>query len=147
MAYPAENTTQRPIDISTSLQGQLERSKTTIMEEISQRNLQYFGDEVEKLDTWADDLKVVLEQEIKEHDREIQEVRRTAKVAPDLHEKLHWQKRQKELEKQRNKKRRELFDRQDEVDDRREMLITELEEKMNQTIEEQHLFTISWEVI
>ena len=147
MAYPAENTTQRPIDINTSLQGQLERSKTTIMEEISQRNLQYFGDEVEKLDTWADDLKVVLEQEIKEHDREIQEVRRTAKVAPDLHEKLHWQKRQKELEKQRNKKRRELFDRQDEVDDRREMLITELEEKMNQTIEEQHLFTISWEVI
>jgi len=147
LAYPAENTTQRPIDINTSLQGQLERSKTTIMEEISQRNLQYFGDEVEKLDTWADDLKVVLEQEIKEHDREIQEVRRTAKVAPDLHEKLHWQKRQKELEKQRNKKRRELFDRQDEVDDRREMLITELEEKMNQTIEEQHLFTISWEVI
>ena len=90
---------------------------------------------------------MVLEQDIKETDREIREVRRTAKIAPDLHEKLHWQKKQKELEKMRNKKRRELFDRQDEVDERRESLIVELENKMNQTVEEQVLFSISWEVV
>jgi len=34
--------------------------------------------EVQKLDAWADDLKVGLEQEIKEIDRQIKEVRRTA---------------------------------------------------------------------
>ncbi len=46
----------------------------------------------------------------------------------------------------RNKQRKELFDRQDEVDERRETLINQLEEKIDQRTEQQHLFTISWEV-
>jgi hypothetical protein len=147
LAFPITKTVGSSFSESPLLKEQLSRRKTEIVGEITQRNLQYFEDEVDKLDAWADDLKVVLEQDIKETDREISEVRRTAKLAPDLNEKLHWQKRQKELEKLRNKKRRELFDKQDEVDDRREELISLLEEKMNQKIEEQHLFTITWEIV
>lgn len=139
--------TQASFLVEPIIDKELSKTKQELLGDISQRNLRYFEDEVEKLDAWADDLKVVLEQSIKETDREIREVRRTAKLAPDLHEKLHWQKKQKELEKLRNKKRRELFDRQDEVDDRREQLITELENKMNQTVEEQVLFSITWEVV
>ncbi|WP_255558175.1 SNF2-related protein [Zhongshania aquimaris] len=147
MAFPISNIHSASFVESPHLQDQLSRRKTEILGEITNRNLQYFEAEVEKLEAWSDDLKVVLEQDIKETDREIREVRRTAKVAPDLNEKLHWQKRLKDLERLRNKKRRDLFDKQDEVDDRREELITVLEEKMNQKIEEHHLFTITWEVI
>lgn len=147
MAFPISSSNTSSFSEAPRLQEQLSRRKTDILSEITNRNLQYFEAEVEKLEAWSDDLKVVLEQDIKETDREIREVRRTAKIAPDLNEKLHWQKRLRELEKLRNKKRRDLFDKQDEVDDRREELITVLEEKMNQKIEEQHLFTITWEVI
>ena len=126
---------------------ELSRAAQEILGDISQRNLKYFEAEAEKLDAWADDLKVILEQDIKETDRDIREVRRAAKLAPDLHEKLHWQKKQKELEKLRNKKRRELFDRQDEVDERREVLITELENKMQQSVDQKVLFSITWEVV
>ena len=101
---------------------------------------------MEKLDGWADDLKVGLEQEIKELDKEIKDVRRTAKAAPDLEDKLNWQKKQRELEKLRSRKRRELFDKQDEVDSRREELISELEDKLQQKIEESRLFTVAWAV-
>ena len=146
-AYPVRNESLNTFTLSPTINKELSRAKQKLLGDISQRNLKYFEAEVEKLDSWADDLKVVLEQEIKETDREIREVRRTAKLAPDLHEKLHWQKKQKELEKLRNKKRRELFDRQDDVDERREGLITELENKMNQTVEEQVLFSITWEVV
>lgn len=147
LAYPVDTETQTTFPVVPTIAEELSRAKQELLGDISQRNLKYFEAEVEKLDAWADDLKVVLEQDIKETDREIREVRRTAKLAPDLHEKLHWQKKQKDLEKLRNKKRRELFDRQDEVDERRESLITELEAKMNQTVEEQVLFSIIWEVI
>ncbi|EIW88919.1 SNF2-like protein [Alishewanella agri BL06] len=147
LSYPIQSDFQTAFTVSPVIDKELSRAKQELLGDISQRNLKYFVAEVEKLDAWADDLKVVLEQDIKETDREIREVRRTAKLAPDLHEKLHWQKKQKELEKLRNKKRRELFERQDEVDERRESLITELEEKMNQTVEEQVLFSITWEVI
>ncbi len=40
---------------------------------ISERNGKYFEAEAEKLDSWADDLKVALEREIKEMDRQIRE--------------------------------------------------------------------------
>lgn len=147
LSYPVVTVADKQFPLSSKIEKELARRKSTILDEIIHRNLEYFDIEVDKLDAWSDDLKVVLEQEIKETDREISEVRRTAKLAPDLNEKLHWQKRQKVLEKLRNKKRRELFDRQDEVDDQREKLIAELEGKMNQNIEQKDLFSITWEVI
>jgi len=133
--------------LSEELSEELSRRKTDILLEVNQRNLKYFETEVDKLDSWADDLKVGLEQEIKQLDKEIREVRRTAKAAPDLNEKLEWQKRQRDLEKLRGRKRRELFDKQDEVDARREGLIAELEEKLEQQVEERPLFEIGWRVV
>lgn len=130
-----------------ALAKELVRRKNAILTEVNQRNLIYFEAEVEKLDTWSDDLKVGLEHEIKELDKQIKEVRRSAKAAPDLNEKLSLQKRQRELEKLRSRKRRELFDKQDEVDARREQLIGELEDKLEQRIEQQPLFSISWSIV
>ncbi|RLA49224.1 MAG: DEAD/DEAH box helicase, partial [Gammaproteobacteria bacterium] len=144
---PVTEVTTLEDQITPQLADELSRRKTDILMEVNQRNLKYFEAEVDKLDGWADDLKVGLEQAIKEIDKEVREVRRTARAAPDLNEKLHWQKRQRELEKLRSRKRRELFDKQDEVDNRREELIGELEDKLEQKIEEKLLFSLFWEVL
>ena len=129
-----------------ALSGNQAARKTTLLREINQRNLGYFEQEVEKLDAWADDLKLGLEQEIKGIDVEIKEVRRTAAISPTLEEKLSHQKRQRELETKRSKLRRELFTRQDEVEAQRNDLITQLEVQLQQQVEEQTLFTIEWEL-
>lgn len=94
----------------------------------------------------ADDLKEGLEQSIKELDKQIKQVRREAKIAPTLEEKLALQKQQRQLESQRNKSRRELFDKQDEVDEKREQLIESLEGKLNKKTSQETLFTIGWTV-
>ncbi len=101
---------------------------------------------MQKLDAWADDLKLGLEQEIKEIDREIKEVRRTAATSPTLEEKLAHQKRQRDLEVRRSRLRRELFIRQDEVEAQRNDLISQLEVQLQQQVEERVLFTIEWEL-
>jgi hypothetical protein len=129
------------------LQADMEARKTELLRDINQRNLGYFEQEVQKLDAWADDLKLGLEQEIKEIDREIKEVRRTAATSPTLEEKLSWQKQQRELEAKRGKLRRELFDRQDEVETRRNDIIGQLETQLQQRVEERTLFTIEWELV
>ncbi|MEB4593229.1 SNF2-related protein [Candidatus Thiothrix sp. Deng01] len=141
--------TATAIDIpdNPKLQQDLAQRKNNLLRQINERNLSYFDQEVQKLDAWADDLKLGLEQEIKDIDREIKEVRRTAAVAPTLDEKLHWQKRQRELETKRSKSRRELFRRQDDIDDQRNDLITGLENRLQQRVEEQTLFTIEWELV
>ena len=84
-----------------------------------------------------------MEQEIKETDREIKEVRRTADT---LEEKLSWQKKQRELENKRSRQRRGLFDKQDEIEEQRNRLIEELEEQLKQKVEEEELFFIEWEM-
>jgi len=118
-----------------------------ILREINQRNLGYFEQEVQKLDAWADDLKLGIEQEIKEIDRQIKEVRRTAASAPTLDEKLSWQKKQRELESTRTKLRRELFNKQDEIEAQRNDIISQLEGQLKQQVNEQTLFCIQWELI
>ncbi|CAJ9335776.1 SNF2 family helicase [Burkholderia pseudomallei] len=131
----------------SSLLADAEVRKTVLLRGVNERNLGYFEQEVQKLDAWADDLKVGLEQEIKEIDREIKEVRRTAATSPTLQEKLSWQKKQRELEGKRSKLRRELFVRQDEIEAQRNDLISELEAKLQQQVDERTLFTVEWELI
>ena len=136
-----------PPAAETKLEQILEAERNQVEKSVNDRNLSFFEQEVNKLDAWADDLKEGLEASIKELDKEIKEVRREAKIAPTLEEKLSLQKQQKQLESQRNKNRRELFDRQDEVDERREALIESLEGKLNKKTTLETLFTVRWSVI
>ena len=120
--------------------------QVTIQRTISERNARFFEAEAEKLDGWADDLKLGLEREIKEIDRQIKEARRAATTALTLEEKLAGQKRIKALESHRNEKRRSLFVAQDEVDQQREDLIANIEGKLTQKSDLQQLFTIRWKL-
>ncbi|MHB8900164.1 MAG: hypothetical protein ACYC6Y_15555, partial [Thermoguttaceae bacterium] len=121
--------------------------KEVIRQAISQRNARFFEAEAEKLDGWADDLKVGLEREIKEIDRQIKEARRSATAALTLEEKLAGQKQIKNLEQHRNGKRRSLFDAQDEIDRRRTSLIEEIEAKLQQRVTEKSLFIVRWRLV
>lgn len=132
---------------ATALAEVLLNRRMSILREIYQRNLGYFEQEVQKLDAWVDDLKLGIEQEIKEIDRQIKEVRRTAASAPTLEEKLSWQKRQRELESTRTKFRRELFNKQDEIEAKRNNIISQLEGQLKQKVKEHTLFCIQWELI
>jgi ERCC4-related helicase len=125
---------------------QLEKARNQVEKSVNERNLTFFEQEVNKLDVWADDLKDGLEEAIKTLDQEIKQVRREAKIAATLEEKLTLQKQQRQLESQRNKSRRELFDKQDEVDERREALIESLEGKLNKQTRLEDLFTIRWKI-
>jgi ERCC4-related helicase len=121
--------------------------KHALLRGARERQLRFFELEVQKLDGWADDLKFGLEQRIKDVDREIKDVRRSATVSPTLDEKLSWQKRQRDLEADRNRLRRELFDRQDEVERQRGAVIEALESQLAQRVSEQTLFTVGWELV
>lgn len=114
--------------------------------DVSLRNARAFEAEAAKLDAWADDLKVGLEREIKEIDRQIKEARRAATAALTLEEKLAGQKRVKELEAHRNAKRRSLFDAQDQIEAQREALISEIEGKLVQSATLATHFVLRWEV-
>ena len=99
---------------------------------VEERNGRFFDEEVLKLDRWSEDLKLGLEREIKELDRQIREARKTAAVAAALKDKLEAKKMLKTLEADRNRKRKELFEAQDGIDRQRDELIKRIEGQLQQ---------------
>ena len=89
----------------------------------------------------------LFEQSPEEIDKAIKEARNSATIAASLQDKLNWQKTQRELEMKRTKLRRELFDRQDEIDMQRNELIGQLEGQLEQQVQVKKLFEIEWEII
>lgn len=119
----------------------------TILHVISQRNANIFENEINKLEAWSDDRKVMLEHEIKEFDRQIKEARKYAVASLTLEEKLAAQKEVKSLEKARTEKRRALFQAQDEIDTQRDEIIRDTESRMTQQQTLSKLFCIRWNII
>jgi adenine-specific DNA-methyltransferase len=136
---------QVQLDATITILEELTKQKQTmVQQEISERNAEFYEAEADKLDGWADDLKIALEREIKEFDRQIKEARRAATLARTLEEKLVAQKQIKGIETLRNQKRRSLFDAQDAVDKQREELIAQIEGKLNQKSRTENLFHLRW---
>ena len=80
-------------------------------------------------------------------EREIKEARRAATIALTLNDKLAAQKQIKALEAQRSqKKRRTLFDAQDQVDAQRDALIAGIEGKLQQSERTERLFIARWRI-
>ena len=130
----------------TILENQFDTAKAKIVQDVAERNQAYFEAEMDKLDNWAEDLKQGLERELKELDREIKSTKKEAHQASSLDAKVALHKKAKELERQRNDKRRRLFEAQDEVDTRKDDLIEDIEQRLKQRMEDVTLFTIRWHV-
>jgi adenine-specific DNA-methyltransferase len=146
IALPARvlNDITVPDAARSALDVELEGRQSLLRREVTERNLRYFEIETDKLDGWADDLKLGLEREIKEIDRQIKEARRNTSTALTLETKLAAQKQIKALEAHRNQKRRSLFEAQDEIDRKRTELITQIEAKLDQKVDVSPMFTCRW---
>jgi len=119
----------------------------TILSNSAKRNSEFFDNEVNKLDKWAEDVKKALELGLKKLDIDIKITRTNAKKIVNLEVKLQEQRKIKDMEKKRNEMRRKLYDAQDEVDHRKEALLQKVEAQLKQRVHLEELFQIRWKII
>lgn len=122
-------------------------SAMLVLSENVERNQEFFDQEMDKLDQWADDMKISLDKEIKDLDAEIKLKKSEAKKLLQLDAKVKAQRAIKELERRRSEKRQHLYEAQDLIDERKEKLLTEIEQRLRQKINNTELFTIKWKLI
>jgi superfamily II DNA or RNA helicase len=127
-----------------SLQSEMTKEQQRILGDLEERSGKWLDSEIEKLDRWTEDLKYGLEQGIKDLDKEIRETKRQAKVSVALESKLPLHRRAKELEADRASKRRDLFNAQDEIDTRKESLISDIESRLKKDADVEVLFVCRW---
>lgn len=116
----------------------------TCLTRVEERNGRYFDAEVTKLDRWSDDLKLGLERELKDLDQAIRDLRRQSATAVALADKLEAQRGIKDIERKRNRKRRDLFEEQDNIDEQRSELIAGIERQLSTTHRYERLFSVRW---
>jgi SNF2 family DNA or RNA helicase len=119
----------------------------SVISDNANRNKDFFDTEMDKLDQWADDMKLSLDKEIKDLDAEIKLRKSEAKKMLNLEAKVKAQRAIKDLEKKRSEKRQHLFEAQDTIDDRKENLLDEIERRLKQEVNTTELFTIKWKMI
>jgi hypothetical protein len=99
---------------------------------ISNPGLKIFDRELEELEKWAEDTKSGLETEIINIDKEIILKRSKARKLTDVQERVKNQREIEIMEKTRKHLRQKLFEVQNDVETRKEEMIKEAEDKMNE---------------
>ena len=84
---------------------------------------------------------------LKEFDDCIKELKKLARLAPNLPEKLQHEKERRNLEGKRDEAWREYDSAARDIEKKKDELIDEIEKKLRQNVTEQELFTIRWKIL
>ncbi len=132
--------------VAVCLSDRVEEMNQEILSSSSDRNNRFFDEEMEKLDSWADDMKLGLEREISDLDQEIKLRKSEARKISRLEERVKAQRAIKDLERKRVEKRQNLYVAQDEIDEKKEVLLNKIEKMLKQKVERKCLFMIKWKL-
>ncbi len=134
-------------DLEDKLTTTVKRQIQTALNKALDENNEYFQRERAKLDAWAEDMMLAAEQELEEVKAQIKQARRESRLAQSLEEQKAAEETLKKLNRLQRRKREQIFDVQDEIDDKRDAMIAALDSKMHQQSSTQHLFRIRWSLV
>ena len=123
-----------------------EKRQKEILQLTNKQNTELLEKEMDKLDKWVEDVKEGMEIQLQQLTQDIKYQKTESRKILKLEDKLNTQRNIKELEKKRNKMRMSLYEMQDEVDEKKENLIDELEKRLKQKINEETLFSVKWKL-
>lgn len=139
---PVQNTSTPP-----GLAPLMERERTVFLNEVRQRNDELLMSEMDKLNRWADDQILALEQELKDLAETIKQKRTESKLTKSLAVKIEFERDIRDQEAKRAQLRKSLYKSQDDIEKRRNEKIDESARQIASTHSEQTLFTIRWSVV
>jgi superfamily II DNA or RNA helicase len=141
-----------PIDmpapaIADRLQAEAEQHAKATLNRSLDANNKHFASARERLERWAEDKVYAAEKALKDTKEQIKGVRREARAATTLEEEAAIQAKLQELERRQRKQRQEIFNQEDEVADKRDELIANLQKRLSRGHSVELLFTVRWAVV
>ncbi len=120
-------------------------AKATVSRSLEQ-NSKHFNEARDKLERWADDMVLSAEKALADTKEQIKVLRRQARQAVTLEEQHDIQEKIQKLERQQRRQRQEIFKVEDEIMEKRDQLVDQLEKRLAQRTATETLFTIRWVV-
>ena len=120
--------------------------KDSAMQEVEQRYGLWFEQEMEKLDRWADDKRRGLKDQLKKVDDELKELKKQIRQAASLPDKLKLQRKARQLESKRDGAWREYDGDSQQIEQRKDQLLDQVEARLQMSVSETELFRVRWQV-
>ena len=130
-----------------ALAANAERLTQARIAELLEANQKLFNEERDKLEKWADDKLLAAEEGLRETKARIAQLKRDARKAATLEEQSAIQNELRELERRQRRQRQDIFSVEDEIIERRDELIDQLEKRIQQHTETNNLFTLRFRVV
>ena len=135
-----------PAEVSQRLEAEARRHAEGTIARSLEANNTFFHEEQERLDRWADDMVLSVEKALSDTKAQLKALKREARRATTTDEQHSLQLKIRELEKKQRRQRQEIFDAEDQIQDKRDSLIGALSRRMKQSTTTNTLFTIRWSV-
>ena len=126
------------------LRTRLDAEQEAVTLQLSATNGKWFDAEMEKLDRWADDQRKSLKAAVEELEESIRACKREARLAPNLPEKLQMQQRVRQQEGRHTEALLAYKEACATIDARKDSLLDETSQRLQQQAERQDLFLIRW---
>ena len=136
-----------PADMEARLAAEAERHARATISRSLETNSRHFNHARERLEQWAEDKVLAAEKALKDTKEKIKVLRREARQASTLEEQHAIQQQMQVLERRQRRQRQEIFRVEDEIMEKRDALIGELERRLVQQVTSERLFTIEWAVV
>lgn len=133
--------------VKDKLQSVLNTKCAKLDNDIKVRDKQFIDEESRKIEQWAEDQTNSLEQELRDIKRRIKELNTDFRKETDEVKRRQIQADIQSLERSKKQKRRDIFNLEEEIEERRDELIAQIDDSLNKDSEQERLFTIHWAVI
>ncbi len=124
-----------------------QRAVAATIAQVLEANQRLFNEERDKLERWADDKLLAAEEALKNTKARIAQLKRDARKAVTLQEQDGIQRELSEQERKQRRQRQEVFTVEDEIIDKRDALISSLQQRLQEKTDNQTLFTLRWQVV
>lgn len=121
-------------------------AKATLAKNLEENN-RHFSEARDQLDKWAEDMEMAAQKELDDTKRQIRDLQRRSRQAPTIEEQHSLQEEISKLERKKRTLRERIFDIEDEIAEKRDLLVESLEKRMQQKATVTPVFTIRWSVI
>lgn len=135
-----------PDKIVADIKQQAEQQQSALKVKIGERNKRLLDEEIEHIEKWAEDQQLTLETELKDIKKRIKEKKVQLSHAESLQEKAAIEQELNTLTRQQKRKRNDIFDLEDEIMDKRDLLVEKVKGYIDQRMTTRQLFQIRWQL-
>lgn len=144
---PCKSSSPQDVEAPATVLRELEARKAEVLEELKHQRSAWLAEESQKLEKWAEDKVAAAEKELVDVKNKVKELKRETRSATDPAVQHKLQTQIQTLEKSKRRLRQRIFEVEDEILDKRDAMIAEIEARLKQTIKSEQLFTIRWTVV